>query len=129
MKEEFKKFLELVKEDEALQKKLEEAQKSYTGDSAEEEVFNEIIVPIAKEAGCDISFDDLKSSVVELNPDEMAQVPGGETGGLGALACYGIGAGYGVNKNSTACWFFGFGEETTMACIREGYGKGGPGYN
>jgi len=129
MKEDFKKFIELVQADESLQKKLEEGVKSYTGEESEEAAFNAIVVPIAKEAGFDISLDDMKESMVELNPEEMQQVAGGETGGLGALACYGIGVGYGVNKNSTACWFFGFGEKTTMACVREGYGTGGPGYN
>ena len=62
MKEDFNKFIELVKEDVSLQKELEEA------------AFNSIIAPIAKEKGFSFTLDDIKAAAQELSIDEMSQV-------------------------------------------------------
>jgi len=97
MKEDLVKFLELVKTDEALQKKLEEAAKNYTGEQTNEAVFNTVIVPVAKEAGYDITLDDMTQFVHELNPDEMGQVAGGYGAGIGGQICFILGIGGGGN--------------------------------
>lgn len=112
MKQDFEKFIEYVKTNEPVQKKLEEAGKNYTGEQTEEAVFGSIIAPIAKEAGFDIAFDDAKQSVKGLNLDEMGQVDGGGEGS-GAWGCIGVGVGIGRHEN------------TDDSCIVIGTGAGG----
>jgi len=92
MKEDFLKFMELVKTDESVRNKLEEAVKNYSGDQTEEAAFQAVVAPIAKEAGYDFTIEDIKASVKELDPDEMQQVAGGW--GLGGF-CGIIGGGLG----------------------------------
>jgi len=115
MKDDFMKFMERVKTDENLQKKLEEAGKNYTGEQTEEAVFNSVVVPIAKKAGFSIDLDDTRQPVQELNLDEMEQVDGGfELGaGVGLYQCHGLGGGLG----------FGFGDGKAGGCIIIGGGN------
>lgn len=97
MKEDLNKFLELVKTDEVLQKKLIEAGKNYTGEQTKEAVFNTVVVPAAKEAGYDITLDDMTQFVQELDHDEMALVSGGYGAGIGGQICFILGVGGGGN--------------------------------
>ncbi len=55
-----KKFMDLIRNDVELQKKVTAAMDVFTGDSKDEKaVFEAIIAPIAKEAGYDFSFEDM----------------------------------------------------------------------
>lgn len=122
MKKDFEKLMELVKTDEGFQKKLEQTCVAYDGEKTEEAVFNNVLIPLAKEAGLSISFDDLKQCVQELNTDEMSQVAGGEGGpGLGIVGCSSLGFGIGGvgkgNPDPDAPGCFG-------GCIVVGYGQG-----
>lgn len=118
----FQQFLKQLQTDEALQKKLEEAGKNYSGEQNEENVFNSVILPIAKEAGYDITLEDLKKGATELDPDEMAQVEGG--GGFGAAAClvFGIGIGMPISDGAGALCLILGGGKGASACAGEGVG-------
>lgn len=116
MKEDFKKFIEFAKTDETIQKKLKEAGQNYTGEQTEEAVFSAIIEPIAREAGFDLSIDDIKQTVQELNLDEMDQVAGGE--GSGGWVCLVVGVGFGRHENTDdSCLVIGTG---LGACMSSG---------
>ena len=87
-----KKFMELLSTDEELQHKVEAATEAYAGDKADEKaVFEEILAPIAKEAGYEFTFADAEelaksSEDGELSDDELAAVAGG-----GGGFCYIVG--------------------------------------
>ena len=89
-----KKFMELLKRDEELQKKVKEATEAYTGDKTDEKaVFDAVLAPIAKEAGYEFSFEDAEelaktSGDDELSEDEAAAAAGGV---LNFNLCFGIG--------------------------------------
>ena len=84
-----KKFMELVASDEALQRKLEERTDAYEGDPADERaIFEAIILPVAKEAGFELSYEDMTSLAdnknnkkgklgKKLSDDELMMVAGG----------------------------------------------------
>jgi len=117
MKEDFKKFMELVQTDSSLKKRLEEAGKNYTGEQNDEAIFRSVVTPIAEEAGFDLSLDDVKESVQELNPDEMCQVAGGGEGS-GGWVCLVIGAGLGRHETTDdSCIVIGTG---LGACAHKG---------
>ena len=121
----FQQFFEQLKKDEALQKKLEEAGKSYTGEQTEEAVFNAVVLPVAKEAGYDFTLEEMKKTRLEMDLDELAQVEGGW--GFGATACIVIGVGIGIpiSKEDCAgggCFILGGGKGAT-ACAGSGVGK------
>ena len=92
--ENVKKFMELLKRDEELQKKVKEATEAYTGDKTDEKaVFDAVLAPIAKEAGYEFSFEDAEelaktSGDDELSDDEAAAVAGG---GWRSNACFVVG--------------------------------------
>ena len=89
-----KKFMELLKRDEELQKKVKEATEAYTGDKTDEKaVFDAVLAPIAKEAGYEFSFEDAEelaktSGDDELSEDEAAAAAGG---GWRSNGCFFIG--------------------------------------
>lgn len=95
--ENVREFMEFLNRDEELQKKLKTATEAYTGDKTDEKaVFEAVIVPIAKEAGYEFSFEDVEelakaSGVDELSEDELAAVAGG---GYILNACGGLGITY-----------------------------------
>ena len=92
--ENVKKFMELLKRDEELQKKVKEATEAYTGEKTDEKaVFDAVLAPIAKEAGYEFSFEDAEelaktSGDDELSEDEAAAAAGG---GWRNNACFIIG--------------------------------------
>ena len=84
-----KKFMELVASDEALQRKLAERTEAYQGDLRDERaVFDAVTGPLAKEAGFDISYEDMLNLAdnknnkkgklgKKLSDDELLMVAGG----------------------------------------------------
>ena len=121
VKEDAKKFMELLNTDEELQHKVKAATETYAGDKADEKaVFEGILAPIAKEAGYEFTFADAEelaksSEDGELSDDELAAVAGGGGGfcyivgfsslhseccdDYGSGLCSGIGIGVGIWKN------------------------------
>lgn len=120
MNKDLEKFRELFLTDETFQKKLKDAAESYTGEQDEEAVFNAVLVPLAAEYGITATFDEFKDYISSLNTDaemtkdELQQVAGGKTGGLGIEGCYVIGGGTGV----------GGGDGSGGACLLIGVGWG-----
>ena len=85
--EQVKAFMAKVKEDEALGKKLADAQAAYKGDK--EGAVAAVIIPVAKEAGFNFTVDDFKAAFDngegEASEDELEAVAGG-------YDCTGVGA-------------------------------------
>ncbi len=72
-KENLFKFEEQVMKDEELQKKLEEAAKAYGGDKTDDKaVFEEVICPVAKEAGFEFTFEEAVEVRKEGQDEEIA---------------------------------------------------------
>jgi predicted ribosomally synthesized peptide with nif11-like leader len=91
-------FYEKLQKDTALQEKIKAAEKSYAGDKEDREtIAKEIILPIAKAAGFDISLDDIKEyeknlyKEGEVSDGELQQVAGGSS--IGFCVVYGVGKG------------------------------------
>lgn len=99
-------------------------------DSFRKQAIDEIVIPVAKEAGFDFTSDDvmayaqdlISKSGGELSMDELQAVAGGKSsapydvGGL--FACGGVGVGFGTtSKNNDFCFVLGLG---VAACASEG---------
>ena len=81
-----KKFIEQLKTDAELQKKVKAAQDAYKGDANDEaKMVEAVLAPIAKEVGLPFSvadfnaYKDAKTSEGEASDDELAAVAGGGT--------------------------------------------------
>jgi predicted ribosomally synthesized peptide with nif11-like leader len=90
-------FYEKLQSDVALQEKIKAAEKSYTGDKEDKEkIVKDILLSVAKEAGFDISLDDIKEYEAsltkegEVNDSDLQQVAGGT---IGFCVIYGVGSG------------------------------------
>ena len=128
MNEGIKKFEELLRTDESFQTKLKAAVESYAGENTEEAVFNGVLLPVAKEYGISVSYEELHDYISNLahtgeimDKDELTQIVGGKGGGLGGGYCkyVGVGAGgAGGDGGGFGCVVIGFG--TTYGCIGEG---------
>lgn len=115
----FIKFQELVTTDEKFREKLQTAIENYKGEQTEEAIFEQVLVPLAKEAGFSATykeFQEFKESFAnkEASEEELGQIAGGKDGnGAGATACLGIGAGAGLvggeNGNAQICMAVGIG--------------------
>ena len=91
-------FIELMKTNETLQQKLMTALEHYDGEETPEAAFQNLIVPLAEEAGYQITWKECQEYMAahELNQEEMDQVAGGTPGeGYGYGACWFIGSGNG----------------------------------
>jgi len=123
MNQDVQKFFERLRTDEELQKKLETSAKNYTGEKTPEAVFENLVQPIAKEAGFSFTVDECREyetpQVKDLNPDEMDQVAGGIGGGagVGGASCDGFGWGFGA--------YGGYGGAALCIVAGIGYGSGG----
>ena len=79
-----KKLMELMTGDEAIQKKITAGVKAFTGDKTDQEaLFNAVLAPIAKEAGCECSYADFaayaeESGGGELSDEDVESVAGGK---------------------------------------------------
>ena len=131
MNKDAERFMELLKTDKALQDKLAAAAESYAGDKTQEDVFQNVTLPVAEEAGFHFTFDELreyllqqKDSVQTLDLDEMDQVAGGLfSGGAGFSICankFGVGFGgtYGEDGYNV-CMFIGYGDSDSI-CLGAG---------
>ena len=120
-KENIVKFEEKARNDEQLQKKIEEATKAFDGDKTDERtVFEAIIEPIAKEEGLEFTYDEvveLKEAAEkgEIDMEEMEAVSGGKLGVSTKDAdagCIALGLGFGAGVGAAgfaACYTFGIG--------------------
>ena len=105
-KENIKAFFEALSKDEALQKALKEKELAYTGKKEDREaVINEVLIPVAEEAGYAFTLDELKEFEKGMRPEgeldesELEAIAGGvEVWG----ACVVVGVGYG-----TTCFILG----------------------
>ena len=81
--ENIKKFIELVNKDEGLRKKLNSAAESYAGNKDDvKAIFEAVILPVAKEAGLELSYADMEELMKapaegELAMADMKNVAGG----------------------------------------------------
>ena len=91
MNQEVQKFIDILKTDESLQRKMKSASEKFM---AEQELaaFQNVVLPIAEEAGYHFTWEEyqeyVKREVKELDPEEMGQVAGGLciwSGGLGPI--------------------------------------------
>ena len=80
------KFRELLNTDTEFQDKLRKAAESYTGEPGDKAVFENLLIPLAKEYGLSATFEEfveyLKAFMgggeAELSEDELAMVAGGK---------------------------------------------------
>ena len=128
MKDKIMKFHEMLSSSEDMQKKLAELNKAFAEKheapspdagaeafiSFRKQALDEIVIPVAKEAGFDFTSDDLVTYVQdlagksgqELNTDELQAV----SGGTGVFACVGLGIGFGPsNHDQDSCVLVGYG--------------------
>ena len=140
MNEGFDKFRELLLTDAEFQAKLGAAAESVDSGMTEEEVFSNVLTPLAAEYGITATFSEFKAYVKSLSestdpmsPEELEQVAGGEGKGAGVSACYAaIGVGFAggsdfydddPDKNRYAgCIVIGAGQGAS-ACWGKGYWK------
>ena len=90
------KFEKLLREDEALQAKMEAALKAFDGDRSDEKaVFDATVAPLAAEAGLPYTFEEAAESTQEreLDDDELDAVAGGSW-------CFIIGGGHDRDSNT-----------------------------
>ena len=88
---ESKKFAELMRTDESFQAKLKAAVETYSGEKTEESVFNDVLLPVAKEYDISVSYEEFKEYMSNLantdeimDKDELTQIVGGK-GHAGAI--------------------------------------------
>ena len=103
MENNVQKFVDLLQTDAVFLEKMQDAVGNYSGEQTAEAVFQKVIQPAAEEKGFRFTLEDMQEYIRENNDseqmvsqDEMAQVAGGGTGGLGATACFVIGVGLGL---------------------------------
>ncbi len=106
-------FVEKVKSDPELQKKLQASFDGFSGEQTEKAIFNEILSPIASEVGFSLTFEEVKqesermrSAAGQLNEDELGDVVAGRDFndirfGAGSVDCQGAGVGLGVAVSQT----------------------------
>ena len=79
-----KRLMELMTGDEAIQKKITEGVKTFTGEKTDQEAFfNAVLAPIAKEAGCECSYAEFAAYAEEsgsgaLSDEDVEAVAGGK---------------------------------------------------
>ena len=135
-REDLNKFRELLFADTDFQEKLAKKAEAYTGDKSEEAVFENVLLPLAKEYGLSATYDEYKEYTAafagvagsELSDDELAQVAGGKVngGGIGGMSCAGLGTGLGGGggaKGGGLCGGIGFGWNDLL-CFTAGVSKG-----
>ena len=132
-KENVRLFNEKVSADKALQGKLHALNERHEGEELSDEkmmrIYEEDVLPLARECGFDFSMEDLKeyarvlsqSSPGELTEDELDAVAGGNT-----CACVIGGGGKGSESSLCVCVAFGTGSNRfggVCVCVVGGGGK------
>ncbi len=86
-------FMELLNRDEELQIKVKAAAESYTGDKTDEKaLFEAVILPIAKEAGYEFSYEDAEELAKAAQDDELSEEDVAvAAGGIRGNGCFVIG--------------------------------------
>lgn len=113
------KFEKLLREDEALQAKMEAAFKAFDGDKSDEKaVFDATVAPLAAEAGLPYTFEEAVESTQdrELDDGELEAVAGGSW-------CFVIGGGTN-NESNTVDTENGVGVTGLGTCYYVGFGIG-----
>ena len=75
MNKDVAKFMEMMQTDTALQERIKEAAKNYTGEYKDEDVWNDVIGKIVEEEGFSFTFDDYKSHLRSSGTSESRQSP------------------------------------------------------
>ena len=129
-KENVKKFYDEISKNKELQEKFIAVQKGYeTEGKSEEEIFEDILLPIAKEAGYEFTMSEYqevqRDAMAEegISEEELENVSGGWSG------CLGIG----VSSDLAICTFIGSDDKETsnidggglLMCFFVGIGLGG----
>ena len=71
MNQDIQKFMELMETDEALQEKLKSAAESYTGEMTPEAAYDNLIIPIAREAGLNFTMEELREYEKQNTPHQL----------------------------------------------------------
>ena len=127
-KENVRKFYTELAENKELQEKLKKAEKDFDGDGSDKEaVVQEVLIPVAKEAGYDITVEDIRTYEREkaadkgISEEELENVSGGSGYceflgfGTGGGVCLAVGAngdtedGYETGYGIYVCCFVGIG--------------------
>lgn len=126
MEKDFGLFMEKLSRDQDLQTRAKKAMEALGTGRTEEELFNGVFVPLAKEQGLDITYADAlacRAGMEEgtVSEEELKQLAGGDNKGVGATVCImpglGIGGvfgqggglciGLGVGIGAAACFIKG----------------------
>ncbi len=134
MNQGLKQFENLLRTDTEFQEKLKTAADNYKGNMDDRSVFEGLLVPLAKEYGITATYDEFQEYLeslrkisegecVNLSQDELEQVAGGKSGGLGAVGCSGVGSGIGFSGGDngiSACICLGGGNHEDSICATAG---------
>ena len=111
-KENVKAFFEALSQNEALQQALKAKELAYTGIKEDREaIVNEVLIPVAEEAGYNFTLEELKEfekgmrPAGELDEDELESVSGGLSFAFGLTFLGGVG----YSLSSDDCRGLGFG--------------------
>lgn len=128
-------FMKKLSEDENLQKKAEAAAKALPADASDEEKFDKVIAPLAKELGLEFTFEDCvrMKDDLSVSEEELRQTAGGDNlsglnagTGAGGSICKVVGVGMGITLTPTAgavCYVLGFGGGGGSFCFILGASK------
>lgn len=120
-REDMIRFQELLNSDAEFRNRFSEAAEAYTGEKDEKSVFEQLLLPFAKEYGLSGTYEEFREYIEsmtaspesELSEDELAQVAGGKGRGYGETACLAVGVGVGGGGagviDGGACFAIGLG--------------------
>jgi len=131
MNEGLTRFRKLFLTDETFQNELQAVAKDFAEGQSEEELFRDVISPLAARYGITATFDEFKAYLESLNEDreldseEIEQIAGGGTKGVGFQACLVVGVGLGGMEEDgegtdIKGYCVGLGAGSTGACAGHG---------
>ena len=103
------KFQELLNSDAEFREKFIKAAEAHTGEADEKTVFENLLIPFAREYGLSATYEEFSDYVSaaagdaesELSEDELEQIAGGKGGGIGVGECISLGFGFGAGGAKT----------------------------
>ena len=130
MNQDLEKFGEMLRTDPDLQESIAEAAVSHSGTLSTEEAYN-LLKPFAEAHGFHATFGEFKEYLDTINrsndgtlsDNELEQVAGGKSRGLGATECYVVGGGLGASGGDGEgglCVGIGFGWGNSACCTDGG---------